>query len=198
MAKTSKAGSDGRARVVAVAKRLFTERSFEAVSMADVAEAAGLQKASLYYFFKSKEAIYAAIMADVIERTLMGMSQELARACRRPGGDRDAGRRDMARLLARFIRLALSEGTVVRHVDLAFLKDNPDLQRLHAAINGMASELLAFFTKHGVSEPDLAIEVCINAIRAYILNRRFGCHSECSSRVSPTRYANYLAGLLIK
>lgn len=198
MAKTTKVGADGRARVVAVAKRLFTERSFEAVSMADIAKEAGLQKASLYYFFKSKEAIYAAIMAEVIEHTVQGMSRELTRACLRPGGDPEAGRRDMARLISRFIRIALSEGTVVRHVDLAFLKDNPDLQRLHAAVNRMSDGLLAFFVKHNVSDPPLALEVCINAIRAYILSRRFSCHGSCGSRVTPSRYANYLAGLLIK
>lgn len=41
--------------------RLFAEKGFEATSMRDIAEAAGVSKALLYHHFKSKDDIYARI-----------------------------------------------------------------------------------------------------------------------------------------
>lgn len=197
MASTPQAQPDGRARVMAVAKQLFAERGFPAVSMADIAAAAGLQKASLYYFYRSKEDIFMATMVEVIERTLKGIEAELTDANRLLTGDASSGRREMARLLAKFIRVGTKEGTVVRQIDIAFMKDNEDLRRLHVTVNKMRTAFLNFFVKHGVADPPMAFEVTVNAVRAYILNKRLGCGS-CGSRVSPTRYASYLAGLLIR
>lgn len=49
--------------VLAVASRLFLERGFEAVTMDAVARAAGVSKATLYAHFKSKEALFTAVVS---------------------------------------------------------------------------------------------------------------------------------------
>jgi AcrR family transcriptional regulator len=48
------------------ATRLFGERGYEGTSMGDLAERVGVRKASLFYHFPSKEALYEAVMARLV------------------------------------------------------------------------------------------------------------------------------------
>jgi AcrR family transcriptional regulator len=48
------------------ATRLFGERGYEGTSMGDLAERVGVRKASLFYHFASKEALYEAVMARLV------------------------------------------------------------------------------------------------------------------------------------
>ena len=56
--------------ILAEARRLFTERGFEATSVDDVAEAAGVAKGAVYHHFASKEALF--------QRVLEGMQAAIA------------------------------------------------------------------------------------------------------------------------
>jgi len=51
-----------RGRVVAAASHLFATRGFAATSIADVAEAAGLLKGNLAYYFKTKQGLLEAVV----------------------------------------------------------------------------------------------------------------------------------------
>ncbi len=51
----------GRDRVLHVARELFIERGFSDVSMQQIAEAAGLRKASIYHHFPSKVELFVAV-----------------------------------------------------------------------------------------------------------------------------------------
>jgi TetR/AcrR family transcriptional regulator len=57
---------NGRPRdeVLAVATRAFGERGYAAVTMREIAETAGLHPTSLYYYFRSKEEILGAVVAE--------------------------------------------------------------------------------------------------------------------------------------
>jgi TetR/AcrR family transcriptional regulator len=48
------------------ATRLFAERGYEGASMNDVAERVGMRKASLFYHFATKDALYEAVVDRVI------------------------------------------------------------------------------------------------------------------------------------
>jgi AcrR family transcriptional regulator len=50
-----------RARILEAATRLFAERAYPAVQMDDVAREAGMSKATVYRYFRSKEALYLEI-----------------------------------------------------------------------------------------------------------------------------------------
>jgi len=49
--------------ILAAASRLFGERGVTGTTMSQIASGAGLQQSSLYYYFRSKEAILAALVA---------------------------------------------------------------------------------------------------------------------------------------
>lgn len=59
-------------RILAAAEELFSRRGFDAVSMNDIAEAAGVSKANIFHHFESKSALYHAVVrnacADSVER----------------------------------------------------------------------------------------------------------------------------------
>lgn len=56
---------DARSDIVRAAAELFAERGVHAVTMAEIAERAGLQQPSLYYYFRSKIDVLQHILADV-------------------------------------------------------------------------------------------------------------------------------------
>ncbi len=67
----SPAPLSSRQRIVATARALFVERGYASVSMQQIADATGLRKASLYHHFKSKEALFSAVMAAEMDRILV-------------------------------------------------------------------------------------------------------------------------------
>ncbi len=54
----------GRERVLGEGRALFTAQGFAAVSMQQIADAAGVNKATLYHHFRDKEDLFVAIMGD--------------------------------------------------------------------------------------------------------------------------------------
>jgi AcrR family transcriptional regulator len=62
-----------RRRLLALGAELFTEHSYDELSMARIARAAGISKALLYHYFPSKEAYFMATLeekaAELAERT---------------------------------------------------------------------------------------------------------------------------------
>jgi AcrR family transcriptional regulator len=55
-------------RIFDVALALFAQKGFDAVSMREIAEAAGIRKATLYYYFTTKDDILGQNFAYVMER----------------------------------------------------------------------------------------------------------------------------------
>jgi len=51
--------------ILAEARRLFTARGFEATSIDDIAEAAGVAKGAVYHHFASKEAVFQRVLEDM-------------------------------------------------------------------------------------------------------------------------------------
>jgi AcrR family transcriptional regulator len=60
---TSELGA--RAEIVAVASRLFAAKGVSETTMAEIADGAGLQQSSLYYYFRSRDAILEEILGTV-------------------------------------------------------------------------------------------------------------------------------------
>jgi len=68
MARPRGAGERGeqtRAKILATAELLFGERGFAETRLEDVAEAVGVRRAALVYYFADKQDLYRAVLDDV-------------------------------------------------------------------------------------------------------------------------------------
>jgi AcrR family transcriptional regulator len=61
-------GMSTKERILDVAIDLFARKGFDAVSLREIAEASGVRKATLYYYFTTKDEILEKILEYVMER----------------------------------------------------------------------------------------------------------------------------------
>lgn len=73
--------ADGReAQLLAIARRLFAQKGFDATSLRDIAEAAQITKAALYYYFPNKDALYERVVIGSMDSLLAQVQAAVARA----------------------------------------------------------------------------------------------------------------------
>ncbi|HEX7132242.1 MAG TPA: TetR/AcrR family transcriptional regulator [Iamia sp.] len=78
-------GPSTRDRIVAAALAGFARRGVEATSLDDVAEAVGVRKQTVLYWFRSKDALVTGVVEAAVDE--LGRSLEAAVAGHRPGQD---------------------------------------------------------------------------------------------------------------
>ena len=61
-----RARAPGKGRIASAARRLFARRGYAGTSMADVAAAAGVSKATVFHHFGNKRGLYQALIADAV------------------------------------------------------------------------------------------------------------------------------------
>jgi TetR/AcrR family transcriptional regulator len=61
------------AGIVAAATRIFAESGYEGAAVAAIADAAGLSKQNLMYYFPTKQALYQRVLDDVLDEWLARM-----------------------------------------------------------------------------------------------------------------------------
>ncbi len=54
-----------RADIIATAERHFAERGFEAARLEDIATEVGIRRAGIFYYFRDKQELYAAVLDEV-------------------------------------------------------------------------------------------------------------------------------------
>jgi len=59
---------DRRAQILEVAKGVFAEQGYHRANIADVCEAAGIGRGTLYQYFDNKQAVLLALLEDVLAR----------------------------------------------------------------------------------------------------------------------------------
>jgi len=67
LAPRQERGADTRAAILAAAERIFAEGGLEGARMDAIAAKAGVNKALLYYYFRGKEELYAAILESHLQ-----------------------------------------------------------------------------------------------------------------------------------
>src|SRR5271155_3788539 len=99
--------SENRRTILEAAGRLFRARGFDAVTVAEIMQAAGLTHGGFYGYFKSKDALIADALAEALARGA-GPSDDwaafVARYLSRPPRDNLAGGCATAALAAETIR----------------------------------------------------------------------------------------------
>jgi len=56
-----------RAKILNTARKLFSEKGFDAVSIADLSRAAAVNRAMLYYYFDDKRSLYRAVIREAMD-----------------------------------------------------------------------------------------------------------------------------------
>jgi TetR/AcrR family transcriptional regulator len=67
--------SEGARVILDIAKRLFAEHGFNAVSVNRIARRAGVSKANVFHHFGSKDALYLAVLRSACEDTVGSLAQ---------------------------------------------------------------------------------------------------------------------------
>ncbi len=71
-------GDDKRARILDAARRVFAAEGLDGASLRAIAAAAGYTPAALYFHFASKEAIYAALLHESLQRLRASVEQAVS------------------------------------------------------------------------------------------------------------------------
>ena len=101
----SRAPAPGARRIESAARRLFASRGYSGTSMADIANAAGVSKATVFHHYRSKRALYEALLGDAFA----GFREQVIPLLD-TGRDLQASLRDFA--AAHVDRLTRMQGTV--------------------------------------------------------------------------------------
>ena len=82
--------ADRRAQLVEIGKKVFAARGFEATSVEEIAEKAGVSKPILYQHFGGKEGLYAVIVDREMERVISMISSTISTGTPRERVERSA------------------------------------------------------------------------------------------------------------
>ena len=137
----------GRERIIAAATALFGAKGFSDVSMQDVARAAGVTKAALYYHFTDKSDLYTTVALARI----VSIHEAMDAAANRGGT-----------LEERLVRLAivgferLESDVYAPHLHAHEHLDDAHHQQLHAAMDELQEPVVRCFAEAGPSDPELS------------------------------------------
>ncbi len=161
----AEAGQRRRRMILQTARDLFIERGFDAVSIDDIIARSGGSKATLYSYFGNKHGLFAALVAEEVER-LMEEAPLLRMTDLSP---REALGRFLSAMVSRalseqvmpFIRLAVVESRRFPELAEAYFKTGPMMTRQ------AVEEYLAGATSRGqlaVPDPHLAAQQLVGAV----------------------------------
>jgi Transcriptional regulator len=146
---------DTRARILRVALELFVEQGFAATSTRELSERLGFTKAALYYHFRTKEDLLAALVAPVLDelaRLVGGATTQPSAAARRA-------------VLAGYIDLVAANAGLIR-----MLSQDPSVARCSALTSNQAlydrlTELLSGHHAPGTAERT-RVRAALGGVRA--------------------------------
>ena len=123
-----------RAQILRAAEQVFAEQGFRGATTAAIAARAGLPKANLHYYFGTKEALYRAVLDNILELWLDEMDEITAD-------------REPAEALSRYIRAKVMDSKSRPHASKVFANE---VIRGARAIKGfLRSDLLARVKEKG-------------------------------------------------
>jgi AcrR family transcriptional regulator len=183
--------------LTAAALELFVEKGFAATRLDDVAARAGVAKGTLYLYFRSKEALFKAVIED-------GMVAVLAAAEERVSGLSGLGGRSAARTAARLVeQIGQTPMAGVSKLIISESKNFPELARFyHDHIISRGRALLRTTLQRGIAGGEFRpvdVEAAIDVIIAPLLMlaiSRFSIRL-CGQEVSPEAYLETHFALLL-
>lgn len=62
-----------RDEILKVARNLFLTKDYDKTTMVDIMDALDIAKGTIYHYFKSKEALFEAVIEDIVEKNIVSM-----------------------------------------------------------------------------------------------------------------------------
>ena len=75
--KRGKSADDARAALIAAARKKFVSKSYDKVSIRELAQLAGVNSAMIKYYFESKEGLYKAMITEVTGQVMKNIKSHL-------------------------------------------------------------------------------------------------------------------------
>jgi AcrR family transcriptional regulator len=156
----SKKGAATRETILRASTALFAERGFDATTMREVAERAGMPLSAFYYYYSSKHDVLVAIMDSVLARLDEGCVAAMARA--------EGPAERLAAMVAAHVRVHLldPEATRVADAELRPLdaETHADIVARRDAYEGRFRRILEEGRRTGDFAPDLPVAVASMSI----------------------------------
>ena len=76
--KSGKNADDARAALIAAARKKFVSKSYDKVSIRELAQLAGVNSAMIKYYFESKEGLYKAMITEVTGQVMENIKLHLS------------------------------------------------------------------------------------------------------------------------
>ncbi len=173
-----------RARVFDAFARLMYERGYDAITLADIAEAAGMARTSMYNYYPSKEALLVAYTDDEMERFVDDLRDALSGA----SGAVERLRLYVSRQLEYFATHHLPPGGALRDVlsHDAFSKMVEHARTLDEILRAILAEGAAdgSFSREVVDDPETVplVMSCVSTRRVPEANGDLGATIEATVR----------------
>ncbi len=189
-------GSTTRERVLRAAVQLFTERGYAAASMREIADRARVTKPVIYYYFKSKQELYASLLRHVLEETDQLFATEVAR--------RGRAKSRLRALIATHVRICREEPDLARFVYEVFsypgsLPLGFDYQALGHRILGRVEDLIREGQRSGEFrrvDPTCAVLMLHGAVHFYVAAHLSGVPPELNERTASCLSSILLRGVV--
>jgi TetR/AcrR family transcriptional regulator len=111
------AGENTENQILTAAREVFIAKGFEGARMQEIADQAGINKALLHYYFRSKENLFDAVFSEVASNLFPAMKQML---------EAELELKEKVALFIRIYLKALDENPFIPAFILNTLNTNPD------------------------------------------------------------------------
>ncbi|MFA6194592.1 MAG: TetR/AcrR family transcriptional regulator [Patescibacteria group bacterium] len=175
-----------RAKIIAMAKKTFAKNGYELASMHLIADQVGINKSSLYYFFKNKEDLFATVTLDVWQK----LSDSAISNMKRDNGKN--GRQICSRICQDFISISLTAGISAIRMEMP-KNSHPFFKQVLKMIYETHEQSLKFLKRYNVKDPRIAQTIIFNNLHSYVIGAYMG-----KPQPPVKQYCDYLASLLIK
>jgi AcrR family transcriptional regulator len=118
-----------RRRILAVSEKLFAKKGFDATCVADIAAAAGVNKALIYYYFKNKDAILEEVIVGFVATCVTRAAEAVASA------DDALSERAVRELMSSNLRFLEQNRNILRIIIMESLKTTRRVPHLIRAID---------------------------------------------------------------
>jgi AcrR family transcriptional regulator len=169
--------------IIKTARKLFAKNGYCSTSMDDIARDVGITKPSIYYYFESKEHIYARIVNETLKRIIVDLKRFLEES--------RSKRIRLHEIINAVIHDRMRDGTVIRLVDVKIIgMESKPLKEIRGTLEEMRSLICLILKCNKVRNEKLAAEVLINSIHCYVL------HANHNLAIAPAEeYGDYLTSL---